>query len=154
MRTVLTFASLCALLPGCPEEVVPVDPLFPASYASTYTEVRNCRQSGDHDLNIVRVLADPIALAAYENRDEPFPIGATVVKEEYEFGDTTCEGPIQQWTVMQKLEVGSSTATLDWSWQRVDALRVVLDADERRCISCHTACGRPPDGYDGTCTIP
>lgn len=128
--------------------------LFPMDYAATYTEVRNCRQSGDHDLNTVRVLADPIAMAAYSDRSVPFPEGATVLKEEYDFGDTTCTGPIKQFTVMQKLPVGSAPDLLDWHWQRVDADFVVVGDNTPRCPACHQSCGVPPDGYDGTCTVP
>ena len=77
-----------------------------------------------------------------------------VLKAEYDFGDLTCEGPIKQWTVMQKLAPESSPDTLDWSWQQVDADRVVVDEDPPRCIGCHTGCGVAPDGYDGTCAVP
>ena len=143
------------MLSGCPgPDTPPIDPIFPADYASTYTEVRDCRQSGDHELHIVRVLADPVALAAYSMRDRPFPEGATVIKEEYDFGDTRCEGEVLEWTVMRKLPTGSSPDTLDWTWQTVDPMRTVLDQNELRCIGCHQRCGVPPDGYDGTCTIP
>ena len=127
---------------------------FSADYAATYTEVRNCRGSGDHDLNNIRILADPDALGPYENRMDPFPVGAVVLKEEYDFGDAACEGEILQWTVMQSLGDGSSPDTLDWAWQRVDPDRIVVEEDPPRCIACHTGCGVPPDGYAGTCAIP
>lgn len=143
-----------ALLGGCPsdDEGPPAD--FPADYESSYVEVRNCRASGDHDLNQIRILADPAALAPYQNRTDPFPVGAIVLKEEYEFGDATCSGPIKQWTVMRKLEPGSADDTLGWAWQRVDADRKVVEEDPPRCIGCHQACGVPPDGYDWTCALP
>lgn len=127
--------------------------LLPDDYLATYTEVRDCRQSGDHDLHSVRVLADPEALAAYSDRSTPFPMGATIVKEEYEFGDDTCAGPIVAWTLMQKLEVGTAPGNLDWTWQRIDATGAVLDTNAPRCANCHQDCV-PPDGYDGTCTVP
>lgn len=130
------------------------EPAFPANYASTYAEVRNCRPSGDHDLNNVRVVADPAAFGPYSRRDAAFPVGAVVIKEEYDFGDSTCTGAVRQWTVMERLAEGSSPATLDWRWQRVDAARKVVEEDEPRCIGCHTVCGVPPDGYFGTCELP
>ena len=140
---------------GCPGGDEPdIEPLFPADYDVTYALVRNCRGSGDHDLNNIRILVDPAARTPYEGRTEPFPIGAVVLKEEYDFGDPTCEGELVQWTVMQRLETGSSPDTLDWAWQRVDVDRVVVEEDPPRCIGCHTGCGVPPDGYDGTCAIP
>jgi hypothetical protein len=150
---------LCAgLLAGCPGDDDGGDegpePEFPADYAGSYVEVRDCRGSGDHDLNNIRILASPSALTPYQERMEPFPEGAVVLKEEYEFGDMSCEGPIKQWTVMTRLAEGSSPDTLDWAWQRVDAGRKVVGEDVPACIGCHTGCGVPPDGYEGTCAIP
>ena len=154
LGTVLGIAS-CILGSSC-EDDPPMgpEPVLPEDYAATYTEVRDCRQSGDHDLRVVRVLADPVALAAYADRSAPFPPGAIVVKEEYEFGDTACEGSIEQWTVMEKLEVGSDPDMLDWRWQTIDTDRRVANENEPRCAGCHAGCGVPPDGYDGTCTVP
>ena len=128
--------------------------LFPADYGSTYVQVRPCRTSPDHDLNSVRILADPLATDAYRMRDRPFPTGAIVLKEEHDPGDTTCSGPITFWTVMVKLPDGSSPSTLDWHWQKVDADRTVATDEEPRCYACHTTCGVPPDGYLGTCSVP
>jgi hypothetical protein len=127
--------------------------LFPANYATSYTEVRDCRSSTEHELANVRVLADPAALGPYQGRDADFPVGSIVLKEEYEFGDATCIGSIVRWTVMQRLAAGTSPDTLDWAWQDVEASRRVKSVDEPRCIGCHTTCGVPPDGYQGTCTV-
>jgi hypothetical protein len=129
-------------------------PLFPANYAASYTEVRDCRNSGDHDLNVIRVLADPAALDAYQNRDAPLPVGAILLKEEYEFGDESCSGPLVQWTVMQRLEAGSSPDALDWHWQRVDAERNVVGVDTPKCYGCHSGCTPEAGGYENTCTVP
>lgn len=130
-------------------------PDFPADYAATYVEVRDCRSSGDHDLNYVRMLADPAALAPYQNRDAPFPVGSVVLKEEFDFTDTTCAGPIKQWTVMTRLADGTAPTALDWRWQRVDADRNVVGVDTPRCYGCHTGCGVPSEGgYEGTCAHP
>jgi hypothetical protein len=130
------------------------DVAFPASYADSYVEVRDCRQSGDHDLNNIRVLVDSAASTAYEGRSEPFRTGSVVLKEEYEFDDVDCTGEIKQWTVMQKLEAGSSEETLDWTWQRVDRDRQLVGENNSRCVSCHTACQGNPTGYDSTCADP
>jgi hypothetical protein len=151
----LTLALLA--MSGCPaDDVVDdgVEPDFPADYDNSYVEVRNCRGSGDHDLNNIRILASPSALAPYQDRLEPFPVDAVVLKEEYDFGDITCEGPIKQWTVMTRLPADSSPDTLDWAWQRVDLSRKVVEEDAARCIGCHQSCGLAPDGYEGTCAMP
>src|SRR5690606_4162116 len=71
---------------------------FPADYASTYSEVRDCRQSGDHDLNNIRVVADSAAVGPYQDRSTPFPTGSIVLKEEFEFDDVDCTGEVKQWT--------------------------------------------------------
>jgi hypothetical protein len=149
-------AIAIVLIAGCPGDD-PGDgpePFFPDDYASSYTQVRDCRGSGDHDLHNIRILADAAARVAYDGRTESFPEGAVVLKEEYDFADVACEGEILQWTVMQRLAAGSSSETIDWAWQQVDADRRVADEDPPRCISCHQGCGVPPDGYEGTCAIP
>lgn len=156
-RTCLLLLAF-GLLTGCPgddgDDDDGVEPDFPADYADSYVEVRDCRGSGDHDLNTIRILASPTALEPYQGRVEPFPVDAIVLKEEYEFGDLTCSGPIKQWTVMRRLETGSSPETLDWAWQRVDVGRNVLDQDKPLCIGCHQGCGMAPEGYDWTCAMP
>jgi hypothetical protein len=128
-------------------------PPFPEDYASTFAEVRNCRNSIDHDLMRIRVLAAPDTKDAYLAKTA-FPDGALLLKEEYSNSDPTCSGPIERFTVMQKLPVGSSPATLDWTWYELDGKRKLETVDAQRCISCHTSCGKPPEGFDGTCTMP
>lgn len=150
----LVVVAACNGADGADDETAGDPPLFPADYAASYVEVRNCRGSGDHDLHNIQILADPAALGPYQSRVNPFPVGAILLKEEFDFGDLTCAGPIKQWTVMQRLAAGSSPDTLDWSWQRVDVDRKVVEVDTPRCISCHTGCGAPPDGYEGTCAMP
>ncbi len=147
-------AALLLAACGGGEEETDDGPLFPADYAATYTEVRNCRQSGDHDLNRIRILADPQALGPYTRRDGPFPVGAIVLKEEFDFADTGCAGPVTQWTVMQRLEDGAAPDQLDWRWQRVDADRKVTGDGEPRCAGCHAGCDAAADGHDWTCAVP
>jgi hypothetical protein len=128
-------------------------PLFPADYAASYTEVRDCRGSTEHELNNIRVLAAPDALVPYRDRVAEFPEAALVLKEEYDFGDTECSGEIIRWTVMARLAPGSSAQTLDWYWQDVDGSRRVVSENESRCIGCHQGCGGAPEGYAGTCAV-
>ena len=129
-------------------------PVFPADYAATYQEVRGCRLSLEHDLVRMRVLAAPDALSPYNERTAPFPTGAVVLKEQFDSGDTSCTGPLVSITVMQKLDVGSSPETIDWQWQTADPDHRTVPSDINRCTQCHIDCGKPPDGYDGTCTVP
>lgn len=128
-------------------------PAFPADYRSTYMPQRECRKSGDHELDFVRVLTDPAASVAYADRTTPFPDGAVVLKEQYDVSDTDCTGPVVAWTVMVKH--AAATERLGWDWQRVSADRRVLETNGSRCIGCHTACtGAPEVGYDFTCEEP
>ena len=122
LAALIAAASLGAA--GCDDDGEPA--LFPADYAATYQEVRNCRFSLEHDLMRIRVLAAPDALAVYTGRTGPFPEGAVVLKEEYADTDTACAGPIVSFTAMQKLPAGASPATLDWTWQETDARRKTL----------------------------
>jgi hypothetical protein len=162
LRVPLTLRSLSAcagaLLLGassCAGDDAPSGPApsFPADYAATFTEVRNCRNSGDHNLSRVRVLADPAALEPYQGRDADFPVDALVLKEEHPFADADCSDTPIRWTVMTRLAAGSSPATLDWHWQDVDASRRVTSDNDSLCIGCHTTCGVAPEGYLGTCTV-
>jgi hypothetical protein len=126
-------------------------PLLPEDYAATFTEVRDCRRSADHDLRHIRILADDDALGPYTERLTPFPPGAFIVKEEFDFADDACAGPLLEWTVMQRR---TDATNLGWIWQRLAADRTVVTEDEDRCIGCHSDCGKPPDGYDSTCAVP
>ncbi len=145
MRALLYLAVLAA----CGSDSV--EPAFPASYASSYVEVRDCRASADHDLHKLRIVASPDAVGPYMSRTAPFPVGAIVLKEEYDFADGDCTGPIVEWTVMEKTDLA---ADLGWHWERVSADRSITSTNDTRCIGCHTACGVGPDGYDGTCAVP
>ena len=147
--------ALAALLPlSCGEDGGDGPaPLFQSDYRNRYTEVRDCRSSGEHELNNIRVLADAAALAPYRDRQADFPEGSVVLKEEYSFADSTCSGEVIRWTLMARLASGSSSETLDWYWQDVDGARRVVSENDSRCVGCHQGCGQPPEGYQGTCTV-
>lgn len=147
----LAAGLLAGLLAACGDEAEPA--LFPEDYAATYQEVRDCRFSLEHDLTRMRVLAAPDAMAVYQARNAPFAAGAVVLKPQYDSTDMTCS-EILYFTVMQKLEPGSSPDTLDWAWQKVDPEGKPMEADLQRCIACHTGCGKPPEGHDGVCAEP
>lgn len=148
-------AALVAVICACGDDGKTDPPLFPADYAASYQEVRNCRFSIDHDLLYIRVLASPEALTPYMTRAAPFPVGAILLKEQYGQDDTTCSGPLDSFTVMEKLDDGTTSAA-DWTWQKVGADRRQITVDLKTCTSCHSDCGYPPNGvgYDGTCTVP
>jgi hypothetical protein len=151
MRTPLLFVGVCA----CAGNSAVETKLFPADYESSYTMVRPCRSSADHNLHHVTVFADPTAAEPYMNRDAAFPTGGVVLKPEYDETDMTCTGPIIEWTVMVKVDTGTAPQMLDWHWQDIGSDRDVITDNSERCWSCHTACGIPGEGgYDGTCSQP
>ncbi|MBK7538128.1 MAG: cytochrome P460 family protein [Myxococcales bacterium] len=150
-RSSSSLLAAAAVLAGAAACGDPAAPEFPEDYARSFVEVRACRPSGDHDLRSVRVLVDPSGLSSYLTRDAPHPEGAVVLKEEYEFGDRACAGPVAEWTVMRRRATAEHGG---WRWQRVDADRQVVSEDDSRCIGCHAACGQAPDGHDGTCAVP
>lgn len=139
---------------ACGNDDDPSAPLriFPEDYAASYQQVRDCRRSSDHDLLYVRVLADPVALAPYQNRDVPFPEGSTLVKEEYV--DDQCTD-LERWTAMKREAPGYAPEGGDWHWQRIDKGGAVeLDGTPQSCTGCHKGCQTPPDSHDWTCAVP
>lgn len=142
-----------ALLVGCPgpEDDGP----FPVDFETEWTEARtSCTLSHDHELTYVRVFADPLALAPYTERVEPYPTGARILKVEYLDEDCT---EIIDYVMMERLENGAAPADLDWRWLRFDVDRnLVTDrrTEPERCIDCHTChCGEPPYGWELTCSL-
>ncbi|MFT3712316.1 MAG: cytochrome P460 family protein [Archangium sp.] len=127
------------------------EPSFPADYAKSYVEVRGCRPSSEHDSHLVRILASPSALGPYRDRDAGFPEGAVVLKEERDFGDVACTGPVLQWTVMTRRADGGVNG---WYWEQVSPQRHVSNQNASRCTGCHAGCGVAPDGFEGTCAVP
>ena len=140
---------------GAPPDAAP-EAIFPVDYATTYTMVRDCRNSTSHDFHGIVIYADPDAASPYLDRDAPFPVGSVIVKEEYELGDTECTGDIVEWAVMKRLEAGSAPELqLDWFWQELDEERVVVTENDSHCWGCHDDCdGDPTDSYENTCAEP
>jgi len=121
---------------ACDENVSPIsDTFLPKDYRMTYSEVRDCRRSVDHDLANIIVRTSQIASAAYRGGPYPFPVGSIVVKEEY--ADPDCRG-LLGWTLMRKETAGYDPAFGDWRWQKLDReRRVVMDGKVERCRGCH-----------------
>lgn len=160
MRTRTTIASASCLasalaLVSCADDETttlppPPPPIFLDNGAG-YQQLRDCRRSADHDLSYIRVLADAQAIPPYVNRDVPFPAGAVILKIEY--ADPPCTDLVG-YTAMRR-DVGIDPAGGDWHWQRANrAGTVTEDGIIERCKGCHTSCGVPPDGHDGTCAVP
>lgn len=149
--------ALLLLLVACDDEPTPADagpaPAFPADYRSHYEELRDCRPSHEHELNHIRVFASPSANEPYRrlSPDFPYPVGALLVKEEYELEGCRPED-FKGYTVMVKEAPGYAPEAGDWRWQQVTANReVVEEGTIGRCIYCHRFHCAPPLGYDLSC---
>lgn len=146
-------ASVLVIFAACGSDTsTPAE--FPLDYAATYTEVRDCRLSVDHDMENVRVVASPSALVPYMNRTDPFPLGAVLLKEQYDRLDTSCKGPVLDYSVMLRVTSGNGPELMDWDWQHVSSDRAVLSEDIGRCTRCHMNCAVQGVGYAGTCEEP
>lgn len=151
--------SLSLLACGPAEEdetVVDADPIFPADL-STWSEARPCGFTHEHELRYIRVVVDEAAEAPYRelSPDYPYPVGATLVKLEYD--DEECTDLVG-YTAMEKQPEGYSDDGNDWRWQRVTVDREVTeDGELPTCIACHEhhctegLCGYPDCGFDLTC---
>ena len=147
----LAWMTLLAILgAGCAS-----DPPFPRDYETRWRETRlPCQISHDHELRYVRVFADDAAHAPYTTGVGAFPVGATLLKAEYD--DPSCS-ELLSFVLMVKLEPGVGPAEEhDWTWQRFDPdLTEVHDPRfiPTTCIDCHDYhCAAPPLGNDYTCT--
>ena len=131
-------------------DVVIGTPVFSAEAETTWQETRDCRNSHEHELRHVRVFADAQAVGPFLNWDAPFPVGATIIKVEYD--DEYCQVRVG-YTAMQKGEVGSNPEGGDWFWQKLDADRKVLEQGApHACVHCHEEhCDPPEHGFDFTC---
>jgi hypothetical protein len=146
-------ACVLALLPaGCGEEAPPgAQPVFPESPELVWREIRDCRHSHEHELRFIRVFASPTAEEPYLalSPDTPYPVGATLVKLEYD--DPGCT-ELLGYTALQKLEPGAQPTGGDWLWQRVNDTREVEEEGAMvRCVNCHQVHCDAPHGYDLTC---
>ena len=128
-----------------------IDPVFPANYRETFTEVRDCRFSSSHP-GMIRVLVNDIGASAYLNDETPLPLGSIVVKETYD--GTTCENndELSLWSAMRKEADGFDPEDANWHWQDVLPNRDVLIDSKARCIACHRTA--PCLARDYMCTTP
>jgi hypothetical protein len=129
---------------------------FPEDYLDTYTMARDCRKSGSHDLHYIVVWTDPDATGPYIDRDAPIPVGSIILKEEYDFADTTCEEGIVRWSAMKRLPAGEAPDEhLDNYWERFDIDGDIASENDSRCWGCHDDCdGDPTRVYEHTCADP
>jgi hypothetical protein len=146
-------ACALALLPaGCGEEAPSgAQPVFPENPDLVWREIRDCRHSHEHELRFIRVFASPTAEDSYLalSPEVPYPVGATLVKLEYD--DPNCT-TLLGYTALQKLAPGEQPEGGDWMWQRVNAGHEVEEEGAMtRCVNCHAVHCEPPYGYDLTC---
>lgn len=123
--------------------------------ALEYSQVLPCRDSHDHDLRSVRVMANALAaeryvrcvrLAPEQPCAEAFEVGATLVKYEYDLPG--CDPALLvSVTASIRLPDGSFPEGDDWRWLRLNRdLVIEEDGAPVRCLDCHRQHCAPPDG--------
>lgn len=134
-----------------PPDPEPVDPFFAADFAETYTLVRDCRFSTDHNLTRVRVYVNSIGAENYLNGTYPFPVGTIAVKVLTDGQASDCNGATEEFVAMRKGAPGTAPSSGDWEWQAVNPDRSVRLSGQLfdACISCHANCTL---GRDYMCT--
>ncbi len=144
--------ALLACVPGDAVDAGPDlgPPVYPADFLESFSAARPCFLTHEHELRYVQVFADALAYPTYTEFEDPYPVGATIVKVEYDSPDG-CEA-ITQYTAMKKLEAGENPPGHDWWWQRVSPEgRVLEEGAPATCINCHRVHCEDPYGYDLTC---
>jgi len=152
LSAVLVALGIAAACGGDTEPPGP-EPAFPEDFLLNWEELRDCRHSHEHELRHIRVFADPLAAPSYRalSPEVPFPVGATLVKLEYDFAGCE-EQDLLEYTVMHKREPGFAPDANDWLWQRVSLDRQVIEhGAPMHCVFCHTVHCPPPYGYDLAC---
>jgi hypothetical protein len=115
------------------------EPIFAANYRTTYTLVRDCRNSIEHGATI-RVYANDVGATAYLAEAETMPVGSILVKEEFTGIDCDNDMELVYWAVMKKEAPGYDPEDNDWRFQESGApdRRITIDG-KASCIECHRA---------------
>jgi hypothetical protein len=127
--------------------------IIPDDWETAWAELRDCRNSHEHNLHHIRVFANAAAEEPYRelSPDTPYPVGAILLKPEYDYPGCNPED-IVRFTVMEKQPSGYSARGNDWRWIQTSAdLTIEEDGERPGCISCHEDHCAPPVGYDMTC---
>lgn len=132
-------------------------PLIAADAHLTWKQTRACRISHEHWLHGVRVVVNELAWQPYvswlpyEKGNQPFPVGAMVVKPEY--NDDKCI-ELLGYTVMRKESPGYWPQGNDWQWFELDATGMTVKQGKltKECVTCHVQHCALPNGFDLTCT--
>jgi len=135
---------------GCDPDDAPRS-LLPADWETSLVSLRGCRQGPEHDLEYVRLLADPGSAADYDRCavpdgtcTTPFAEGALFVKPQY--ADAGCT-ELVRFSLAKK--DGDFAASGGWRWQELDAAgEVKLDGALQRCAHCHASC---EGSFDSRC---
>ena len=137
-----TVGDPTATVSATPTATLVLEPIFPANYRATFTEVRDCRLAIEHNGAMIRVLTNDIATEPYRRNQNPLPVGSIVVKEEYDGLDCSNDAELKRWTAMRKEMPDFDPADGDWSWQRVEAPARQVSCNTKTCpgfvcLTCH-----------------
>ncbi len=134
-----------------PPDPDPVDPFFAEDFAQSYTLVRDCRFSTDHNLSKVRVYVNAVGAQNYLDGTYPLPVGTIAVKVLTNGQAADCAGAAEEIVAMRKGVPGTAPTYGDWEWQAVNPDRSVRLSGQLfdQCIACHSSC---TFGRDFMCT--
>lgn len=126
------------------------EPIYPADYRTSFTQVRDCRFSIEHDGVNIRVWANDIALAAYLAEADELPVGSVIIKEEFAGGTCDSDDDLTLISAMRKEDPGFDSEDRDWHFQEVTPSdRRVVNNSKTDCTECHRTC----EDRDYMCTV-
>jgi hypothetical protein len=113
------------------------EPIVPADYRTTFSEVRDCRNSIEHAATI-RVWVNAIGAEAYLADENPLPVGTVVVKEEFAGANCTNDAELRVLSAMRKEPAGFDPEANDWHFQELNFPSRSVRLDTKiTCIECH-----------------
>jgi hypothetical protein len=152
--SLFVWSAVAAL--GCAEDSPPeTTAIFPPDFTERFTELRDCRQSIEHELEYVKLFVPPDQVALLERCvqpdspcADPLPTGTLLIKPQYLDAACTQLLRITAAARVADLPLGDPNA---WRWQTVSPAGVVLqDGQPDGCVRCHSACS---PGFDSRCVM-
>ena len=112
---------------------------FPSDWRADLVQVEGCRQTAHPRGGYMEVWVSTDLHAAAE-AGEPTPVGAVIMKIQWDSDESCTPGEQNIFTVMRKHEAGTATELGDWDWQTVGGKGGVVESAEAGCAGCHAGC--------------
>ena len=155
------FSALTFLLCACGADTT-TEPLVPADYETSWTEIQGCTEASVHSGDTIRIFLNDTAKTTWDDwaqrvadgnppdgESVSFAPGSVLLKAQY--SDASCND-FKFWTVMTKLDAGEAAAVGDWRWEMIAANENgdpgTPSAGGDGCFGCHQ--GYAGQDYVGT----